>query len=84
VWLFAIKILDAPALNSVMGFSPSSNLLNAFNIATSAVTLNTVVSLAFYSVRFYSDTDKSRAGTAPRRHWEPIGYGEAPTCELKS
>ena len=66
-----------------MSFSPSSTLLNAFSITTSAVTLNIVVSLAYYSVRLYSDTDKSRAGTASSGHWEPIGYGEVPTCELK-
>ena len=82
--LFANKSFGALALNGVMSFSPSTTLLNALSITTSAVTLNTVVSLAYYSVRFYSDTDKSLAGTATSGHWDPIGYGEAPTYELKS
>jgi len=83
VWLFAIKRLDVPALNSVMSFSHSTTLLNAFSITASAVTLN-IVSLTYYSDRCFSNTDKSLAGAASGGHWEPIGYGEAPTCELKS
>ena len=73
--------MDAPALNSVMSFSP---LLDVFSITTSVVTVNIVVSLAYYCVHSYSDRDKSPAGRTPSGHWEPIGHGEAPTCELKS
>ena len=84
VWLFDMERLDVHALKSVMNYSPSSTLLNALSNTTSALTLNSVLSLAYYSERFYSDTDKSFAGTATSGHWMPIGYGETPTCEMKS
>jgi hypothetical protein len=64
-----------------MSFNP---LLDVFGITTSDVTLNIVVSFAYYSVRTYSDRDKSPAGKTPSGHWQPIGHGETPTCELKS
>jgi hypothetical protein len=43
-----------------------------------------MVSLPYYSERVYSKTDKSFACNATNGHREMIGYGEAPTYELKS
>jgi hypothetical protein len=77
VWLFAVTCLDVRAVSSAVSFSSLSN-------TTSALSLNIMLSLPYYSERVFSKTDKSFACTATNGHSEAIGYGEAPTYELKS